>query len=240
MCDLECGCRRSVVNENHTIALSEHEVMPVLRVAPADKGPLLVIVPSIFGIGPDVVAYARIFAEAGALVYVLDSFWRESPGPLPIPSGAPKALKRMQEVDPDKVFTDVLSATAAGKTELSCNGSVILLGICFGGQFVVEAAKNGGVQGLATWHGGNLLSVLEPSTLEGIHIEMDFGEIDPLIPLADVQKIQEFFRNHNNIQIRTHETSGHGFTHTDTVKYNANAAVQAKNGVLKLIEKFRT
>ena len=76
------------------------------------------------------------------------------------------------------------------------------------------------MQGLATWHGGSLLSVLEPSMLDEVHIEMDFGEADLLIPLSDVEKIQALFRNHPNIKIRTHEKSGHGFTHTGTVKYN--------------------
>ncbi len=36
--------------------------MPILRVEPTDPGPLLVIVPSIFGIGTDVLDYAVAFA----------------------------------------------------------------------------------------------------------------------------------------------------------------------------------
>ena len=56
------------------------------------------IVPSIFGIGTDVVDYAVAFANEGAL-YALIPFWRNAPGPLPIPSGAPQAMKRMREVD---------------------------------------------------------------------------------------------------------------------------------------------
>ena len=72
-----------------------------------------------------------------------------------------------------------------------------------------------------------------------VHIEMDFGEADPLIPLSDVEKIQALFRNHPNIQIRTHEKSGHGFTHTGTVKYNENAAQQSQTSVVRIIQRFR-
>ena len=225
---------------NSNLDLNAHELMPFFRVAPERKGPLLVIVPSIFGIGPDVVAYAGTFAKAGALVYVLDSFWRESPGPLPIPSGASKAMKRMQAVDKDSVFRDLLSAIAAGQSEALCNGSVIVLGICFGGQFAVKAAQEGHIQGLATWHGGHLLSVLKPSQLDGLAIEMDFGENDPLIPLSEVQHIRERLSGLPNVQIRTHEKSGHGFTHTGTIKHNASAAQHAKAGVLRLIETLRS
>ena len=49
-------------------------MMPILRVEPTDPGPLLVIVPSIFGIGTDVVEYMLAFASEGALVYVLIPF----------------------------------------------------------------------------------------------------------------------------------------------------------------------
>ena len=228
-----------MVKETYPIRINENEMMPVLRVEPIEPGPLLVIVPSIFGIGADVVEYALAFASEGALVYVLDPFWRNAPGPLPIPSGAPQAMKRMREVDTTRVITDLLRAVETGRGDTLCNGDVILLGICFGGQFVVQAAQKGGVQGLATWHGGSLLSVLEPSMLDEVHIEMDFGEADPLIPLSDVEKIQALFRNHPNIQIRTHEKSGHGFTHTGTVKYNENAAQQSQTSVVRLIHRFR-
>lgn len=227
------------MTEDYTILVNEQERMPVVRLEPCNSGPLLVMVPSIFGIGPDVVEYAVAFASAGGLVYVLDPFWRFSPGPLPIPTGSSQAMKRMREVDTNQVLTDLLTAIDAGRREVLCNGDVILLGICFGGQFVVQAAQEVGVQGLATWHGGNLLSVLEPSMLNKVQIEMDFGEADPLIPLSEVNSIKEMFRNHPNIQIRTHKMSGHGFTHTGTVKHNANAAQQSQGSVVQLIQRFR-
>ena len=48
----------------------------------------LVLVHSIFGIGSDVVEYAKTFSKAGVLVYAMDSFWREASEPLPIPQGS--------------------------------------------------------------------------------------------------------------------------------------------------------
>ena len=117
-------------------------------------------------------------------------------------------MKRMREVDSNQVSTDLISAIESGRGERLCNGDVLLLGICFGGQFVVQATQKGGVQGLVTWHGGSLLSVLEPSMLDEVHIEMDFGEADPLIPLSDVEKIQALFCNHLNIQIEPMRSLG--------------------------------
>ena len=224
---------------NYEITSSKQEKIPILRIEPVTRGPLVVIVPSIFGIGSDVVEYAKIFSEAGGLIYVMDSFWREDSGPLPIPHGASRAMKRMRQVEPENVIGDLICAIAHGKRESLCNGSVILLGICFGGRFVIKANAQIKIHGLATWHGGELLSVLHSSDLENVHIEMDFGETDPLIPLSDVQKIRDSLQYVQNIHIRTHANSGHGFTHLNTMKYNDNAAQHAKKGVLNLIDTFQ-
>ena len=68
---------------------------------------------------------------------------------------------------------------------------------------------------------------------------MDFGDTDPLIPLSDVQKICSSLQYVQNTRIRTHANSGHGFTHTGTMKYNDTAAKRSINGVLDLINKFQ-
>ena len=225
---------------NYEISSHLQEKIPIFRVEPKSMGPVVVIVPSIFGIGPDVVEYAKVFSESGALVYAMDSFWRDHPGPLSIPSGAPLAMKRMSQVNPDHVLEDLLCAIEHGRHESLCNGSVILLGICFGGQFVVKATAQTKAQAIATWHGGDLLSVLHSSDLEKVHVEMDFGEIDPLIPLSDVEKIRSALQYVQNIQIRTHANSSHGFTHKGTIKYKEEAAQQAVKGVLSLIKTSHT
>ena len=231
---------RHCMTINYEIISSRQERIPILRIEPQSMGPLVVIVPSIFGIGSDVVEYARIFSKATALVYVMDSFWRKTPGPLPIPDGVSQAMKRMHQVDPENVIGDLMCAVEYGRKEILCNGSVILLGICFGGKFVIKATGQTKIQGLATWHGGDLLSVLPSSDLEKVNIEMDFGETDPLIPLSDVQKIRSYLRYVQNIRIRTHANSGHGFTHMGTMKYNDKAAQQSIDGVLDLINTFQT
>ena len=63
---------------NYEIISGKQERIPILRVESKKTGPLVVIVPSIFGIGSDVVEYAKVFSKAGGLVYVMDSFWREN------------------------------------------------------------------------------------------------------------------------------------------------------------------
>ena len=227
---------------NYEIPRNE-EKLPILRIPPAGTGPLLVIIPSIFGIGPDVIQFSEQFAQAGALVYVLDSFWRNHPGPLQIPEQTPQALQRIREVNPENVLMDLLSAIEHGKSEPLCNGSVILLGICFGGKFVISAASKTTIQALSTWHGGGLLPILDSgsilSALKNVDIEMDFGEADPMIPLSDVQKIRDVLQHIENVNIRTHPDSGHGFSHIGTPKGNDKAAQTALENVITLVTRYQ-
>ena len=172
-------------------------------------------------------------------MYALDSFWRVDSGPLSIPQDSSRAMKRMHMVNPKDVLFDVISTIEHGKSDELCNGSVLVLGICFGGAFAVQAVSKMQLDGLATWHGGNLLSVLDSDTLEDTHIQMDFGKVDPLIPMVDVRAIQSTLQHLKNVHIRVHEASGHGFTHTGTVKYNENAAQQSQTSVVRIIQRFR-
>ncbi|MEC7987860.1 MAG: dienelactone hydrolase family protein [Myxococcota bacterium] len=225
---------------NYQITLDSQEIMPLLRIEPERPGPLLVIVPSIFGIGPDVIAFANTFAQAGALVYVLDSFWREHPGALRIPADTPLALERMRRVDPKKVLDDLMSAVAQGQKEDLCNGFTLLLGICFGGKFVLQGAQGKSIHGVATWHGASLIPVLDAVVQNQIDVQMDFGESDPLIPMSEVEEIRLRLRPYKDrIQIRSHPGAGHGFSHIDTMKYRQDASQAAKKGVLDLIARYR-
>ena len=95
------------------------------------------------------------------------------------PNDANRAVRRMQQVNPDNVLADILTAVDHGRTDPRCNGSVILLGICFGGKFAWRAASKTPIQALAAWHGGGMLADIKQNTLAAIHVELDFGEADP-------------------------------------------------------------
>ena len=108
--------------------------------------------------------------------------------PLPIPNGVSQAMTRMHKVDPENVIADIMCAIDHGKKEsLYVMGTLSFWELLWW-KIVVKATAQTKIHGLATWHGGDLLSVLPSSDLENVHVEMDFGEIDPLIPLSDVEK----------------------------------------------------
>ncbi|MEC8023271.1 MAG: dienelactone hydrolase family protein [Myxococcota bacterium] len=209
--------------------------IPFHRYAPAAPGPLLVIIPSIYGVTSDVVFFAKCFAADGALVYAIDPFWRTAPGPLHIPNDTEPALCRKRETTLVNATSDLVATIDAGRSDPSCNGTAIALGICFGGQPVLRAAKERHLHGVAVWHGAGLLSVLDEHSLRDTRISFDFGEADPLIPLSEVNAIATVLPKHV-ANIRTHPNAGHGFSHVGTAKCDELAANRAQRGVTELIK----
>ena len=122
----------------------------------------MVIIPSIFGISPDVVKFSEQFAqEGGTHIYVLDSFleitsWSSSDSRADATSTQETTRSGSREC-----LFDLIAAIEHGKSEARCNGSVILLGICFGGKFALSAPIQSEIQAVAAWHGGGLLPVLQ-------------------------------------------------------------------------------
>lgn len=214
----------------HTIAGS----IPVRRFVPEKPGPLLVLLPSIYGISPDVIAFSERFAQEGALVYAVDPFWRDSLGPLRIPEDTSMALQRKKESDPEQVYADLLAICEAGLQDEKSTGDLILLGICFGGKFALRAAQERSVSGLAVWHGSGLLPVLSSSALGDALVSMDFGAADPMIPTEEVEAIRRALEAHAS-SIRLHDNAGHGFSHVGTSKCEDAAAEAAQEGVLHMI-----
>ena len=208
--------------------------IPVLRAAPERPGPGLVIVPSIYGVGQDVVAHAAHFAAKGALVWVIDPFWRSAPGALA--HGDPAALLRRRQHAPSDGHADTEALLGAIREDPLCRGSLFVLGICFGGRFAFTAAADGLVAGAAAWHGGGLGALLGRAEDICVPLSLDFGESDPLIPLHEVQAIREAFAGRPEVEIRSHPGAGHGFSHTGVPGvFDASATAAAVAGVERML-----
>lgn len=210
---------------------------PILQFRPSSPGPLLVIIPSIFGVSKDVAYFGSLFQTYGALVYAMNPFWRDGKGPLRIPEDSPQAMARMKQVSDDHVLKDLLAICAAGRQDALCNGQLLLLGVCFGGRFTLKASQHIAVDGIAIWHGAGLGPALSTKALTQTVISMDFGSQDPLIPLTEVDALKASLRQ-LDASVRVHEDCGHGFTHWGTNRCVPEAANNAAQAVIDMIARF--
>ena len=205
--------------------------------SPERPGPLVVIVPSIFGVTDDVHHYAKLFLAEGALVYALDPFWRDGHGPLRIPQDGAAAMARMGQISDDTVLKDLLAMCARGLADEQCNGKLIVLGVCFGGRFAMKASQHIAPDGIAVWHGAGLLPEVVPERLAATELAFDFGAEDPLIPLGEVDALRSS-TDHLNATVRVHAHCGHGFTHWGTEKCVPAAAEVAAEAVVHMVRRL--
>ena len=211
-------------------------VPPLAVGTPEVPGPLLVIVPSIFGLGPDVLRFCDRFAEAGALVMAFDPFWRQRTAPSSVETGAPEALALRRTHDAALTEADLRATLDWGHRHPLCSGPRIALGICFGGRFAFRAAAEGWVDGAATWHGGGLGTLAHLAPAIRVPIRLDFGGADPLIPKQEVEQLRAAFADHPSAAIHLHPGAGHGFSHRDTRACSPAAAEASARGLEALID----
>ena len=222
-----------------TVSLSVGSAELPLRVAlPVRPGPLLAVVPSIFGVGPDVVGFAERFAAMGALVAVFHPFWRRSSEPSDVDRDARQALARKREHREADTLSDLEAVLNWGRIHPRSNGRTLALGICFGGRFAIQAAARGWVDAAASWHGGGIGGLCASAPEIRVPVAMDFGGADPLIPLEEVDRIRVAFQHHPRVTVAVHPGAGHGFSHVGTRAAEPAAAEAAALRVEGLLQEL--
>ncbi len=192
------------------VPVSDGQV-PVWVAGPADTSALpgLVVVPSIFGPNPDLLNQIESLADI-AFTVVMDPFWRVGDGAVPY-AEHDAAVARLSGFDRSRCRDDV--AAVARWTAERTNGSVVGLGICFGGPWVLTGAASGLFSAAATWHGSRMEGVLDRLAGLDAPLRLHFGEVDAVSPPEVIATIIDHFQHHSDCQIVVHHGAAHGFSH---------------------------
>ena len=209
--------------------------IPTSLMAPEDPSgvPALVVIPSIFGVAPDLLRRLSELADR-ALIAVPDPFWRLGGGVVPY-SDHEGAISRLKGFEMDRCIADLDSVVDWVKAR--SNGHVIGLGICFGGPFALRFASNQRVDGIVTWHGSRMEGHLERASEITCPVRMHFGSADPVTPPDVIETISSAFSSHPDLSIVVHPGAVHGFSH-DGAAYDEVACQAGIEAVEELIERF--
>lgn len=174
-----------------------------------ERGPALVVVPSIYGPAPDLLKRLSEFSER-ALVAVPDPFWRVGGGVVSY-GDKQTARTRLAGFELERCFADLRAVVEwAGRQS---NGRVVGLGICFGGPFVLRFAAEGRLAGVVTWHGSRMENHLEGAGDITCPLRLHFGAADAITPPESIDKIRAAFASHPDVSIVVHPGAEHGFSH---------------------------
>jgi len=189
----------------------EGGAVPTTVLGPEDASalPALVVVPSIYGPAPDLLARLSGFDHLGSIV-VPDPFWRVGGGVVPYDQHE-AAVARLKRFELRRCIQDL--SAVLGWARRHSNGRVIGLGICFGGPFVMRFAAEHQLDGVVTWHGSRMEDHLGRADEIECPLRLHFGDADPITPSEVVEKIRSLFASHPDVSIVVHPGADHGFSH---------------------------
>jgi dienelactone hydrolase len=193
----------------------------------------LLIVPSAFGVGPDLEAQMLELANDASVVVALDPFFREDAGYATYDE-RPRVMARLGALDRERAYRDVRAAIAWTKEESA--KPVVMIGICFGGPLALLAAADHAVDAIVTWHGSRMENFLARANEMRCPMHHHIGSVDPVVPPAAVDAIRAAFVDHPNARFIVHEGVTHGFSHRAAEQaYNAAAERAGMDSALELI-----
>lgn len=191
--------------------------------------PAVLIIPAIFGVTRGIEELVEELAEeTGALAVAVDPFWRTDSGALGY-EGADRerALARMRSYDRRQGAQDFACAVDALRVDSRCDGTVGVLGICFGGAFACRLALDGAVDFALSWHGAGLGALFGEGAAPPCPLTLHFGAEDHVVSMDEVDAIRAALVGQAEVRLHVHPGCGHGFTHRGSRDFNPRAATLA-------------
>lgn len=196
--------------------------------------PAVVVVPSIYGPAPDLLA--RLGSLVGdTLVVVPDPFWRTGEGWVTY-GDVDTAIGRLGEFDVAGCFDEMAAVVSWAKG--AGNGHVVAVGICFGGPYVLRLAAAGLVDGVVTWHGSRMEQHLQVVPDIACPVRHHLGADDPVTPPEVVDALREAFADHPDAEVVVHPGATHGFSH-DGDAWDAAAHDAGFASLVELLDRGR-
>ncbi|ETW95778.1 MAG: hypothetical protein ETSY2_47580, partial [Candidatus Entotheonella gemina] len=119
------------------------------------------------------------------------------------------------------------------KARPECNGKVALLGFCFGGRYAHLAAARLGVDAAGSYHGTKIGEHLDETSNVTCPVSFHFGEVDPAVPMEEVEAIKAAYANRDNAEIVVYPDAAHNFAMPYKPGYQEAVAKASRDAVLR-------
>jgi carboxymethylenebutenolidase len=193
------------------------------------KGPGILLLQEIFGVGSYLRAVAERLSSMGYTVLAPDLFWRvERHVALDHDqAGLERGYELVGRFDFEQGLADCEAALAHLRKLPETGGRAGVVGFCLGGSLAYLIATRYGPDVAVSYYGSGIADALgQPSDLRCPTL-MHFGSEDPFISMESVNQIQEALASSDNVDIRIY-SAGHAFdNHEAPMFYNPACAAEA-------------
>ncbi len=204
----------------------------------ATRRPGIIVLTPIFGVEAGMREVLERYASRGYIVVAPDLFWRVAPGPLQrTEAGMHAANDRKKKVDVASCLDDVAATIDALRALPECNGSVAIVGFCFGGRYAYLAAADLDVAAAAAFHPTEIGQTLEAAPRVTRPLSLHFGGQDAIVSMAEVQSIARALDGNPHVEIYVYPEARHSFAVPQTPAYDAAAAALGEDRAFALFER---
>ncbi|MCY1266010.1 Carboxymethylenebutenolidase [compost metagenome] len=200
-----------------------------LALPPTGTGPGLVLFQEISGVNRHIRAVADQYAQLGFVVLAPDVFWRQAPRDsfAYVGDEAARARDMLIRADMAEIVADLEGTVRTLRERPEVTGGVGALGFCIGGRLAYLAAAAGLVDAAACYYGGGIQDQLQKAAAVCCPMQFHYGETDPMIPLAAVERVQAAFSDRDTAKFFIYPGASHGFNCWERASYQPLAAMQA-------------
>jgi carboxymethylenebutenolidase len=194
-------------------AFSGHLTLP-----DTGRGPGILLLQEIFGVGEFLKSKANDLAELGYVVMCPDVFWRVQPGVALAHDEAALGeafgymTRYMQEVSDETKTSDLGSALEHLRALPEVAGQkVAAMGYCLGGALAYSIACHFAPDAAVSYYGSGIADRLGEAENLTCPIIFHFGGNDPFIPNEQVDAIRAHLDDRDSVEIHVQHQAGHAF-----------------------------
>ncbi len=177
-------------------------------------GPGVLVIQEVFGVNAYIRDVCDRLASVGYVALAPDLFWRLEPG-VEFDSSdqatIPPAIELAGRYDPVAGLSDLGDALQHLRSLDETQGATGVIGFCFGGTQAFRVAAHLDPTCVVSYYGSGTADLLGHLDKVDCPILFHFGDDDPYLPMADVDKIKAAVADHNEITVQVHKGGGHAF-----------------------------
>lgn len=200
------------------------------------RGPAILLIQEIFGVGPYIRSVAERLAEAGYVVGAPDIFWRFHPGWLAeaTPEGTQESMAKVANLDVNQAIDDCGAALAHVAALDVTDGTPAVLGFCLGGTLAFGVAARFEPSACVSYYGSGVPALLDQVASVTCPTLFHFGSTDPYIPGASVDALAEAAAAFGHMTVNV-EIAGHAFDNPAPMFHDEAAARAAWSKTLAFL-----
>jgi carboxymethylenebutenolidase len=195
-----------------------------LAVPRAGRGAGVVVLQEIFGVNAAMRQVCDFLASRQFTALCPDLFWRMEPGlELDEPEAERARALRAQTKD-EEVTADIASAIEFLRRHPASNGSVGVVGCCWGGYLAYLTAVNHKPDAAVGYYGVGIDRHLDSAKSLSCPLMLHYAGLDPRASPEVAAQVRAAFHGDPRVTVHEYPQAGHGFARPGGSKFDAKAA----------------